>query len=217
MSKCYKIDSFIGCGVGEVNIYRVLVFFKHRMNSVQADRTWNQLHLRLFIFAEGNRIEISESLWEEWWWFKASRQALWIKQQTMPLVENWGFSNRKSELWRPAKPYWANPPLSIFGGGHENNVFLWLFKRPFDKRKRWMHCRHLEKTISASPQLRIALTFGQFPESSLPREPKFSTFWPPLAKLTGPWQKPTHLLESCPSQQTKAWYPIFLSNNLCYF
>ena len=122
----------------------------------------------------------------------------------MPLVENWGFSNRKSELWRPAKPYWANPPLSIFGGGHENNVFLWLFKRPFDKRKRWMHCRHLEKTISASPQLRIALTFGQFPESSLPREPKFSTFCPPLAKLTGPWQKPTHLLESCPSQQTKA-------------
>ena len=51
-----------GCGVGGVNIYRVPVLFTHRMNPVQADRTRNQLHVQLFIFVEGNRIEISESL-----------------------------------------------------------------------------------------------------------------------------------------------------------
>ena len=198
-----KLVVSLGCGVGGVNIYRVPVLFTHRMNPVQADRTRNQLHVQLFIFVEGNRIEIS--LWEEWWWFEASRQALWIKQQTMPLVENWGFSNRKSELWRPAKPYWANAPLSIFGGGHENNVFLWLFKRPFDKRKRWMHCRHLEK-LSVHPCNCASLwLLDNFQSHPFRASPSFQLFVPrPLAKLTGPWQKPTHLLESCPSQQTKA-------------
>ena len=57
-----KLMVSLGCGVGEVNIYRVLVLFKHRMNSVQADRTRNQLHVKLFIFVEGNRIEILEPL-----------------------------------------------------------------------------------------------------------------------------------------------------------
>ena len=57
-----KLVVSLGCGVGGVNIYRVPVLFTHRMNSVQADRTRNQLHVKLFIFVEGNRIEISESL-----------------------------------------------------------------------------------------------------------------------------------------------------------